>query len=103
MFYKWLGQGTGAGMYYMPSSCMLVLDSVLILNGAFYAESIDLSATNQVFYSGSDITGTYRLEMALESYDEDKLLSITLTSNGETVDVSGIMNAIFMIATPLID
>lgn len=102
-YYNMFKQGFGSGMYYMPSTCLLVMDSLLIINGAFYAESIDLSATNQVFYSGSDTTGTYQLEMVLESYSEDKLLSITLTRNGEAVDVSGIINAILMIVLPLID
>lgn len=79
----------GTGMYYMPATVVLAFDSPVIFNGAFYAGSIDASGTNQITYSGSDITGAYRLVMALEgSASGNKLLSITMTNNGETVEVA---------------
>ena len=85
--------GSGNGMYYMPSSIVLMFDNPLVINGAFYAENITVSAmvTNQIIFSGSDLTGAYRLNMSIESgggVNGDVIDGMSLTNNGEAVDLS---------------
>ena len=99
--------GAGKGIYYMPSSIILALGSPLIINGAFYAESIDMSgsATNQTIFSGSDLTGAYRLNLAITSGVDmkgDRITGMSLTNNGETVDTSSGVAASVYLATAYI-
>ena len=99
--------GAGSGMYYMPSSIILMLDSPLIINGAFYAESINMSgsATNQTIFSGSDLTGAYRLNLAITSGVDmkgDRITGMNLTNNGEPVDISSGIAASVYLATAYI-
>ena len=104
IFYSLFQSVIGSGYYYMPANIMLVLDSIVFFNGAFYAQSVDMGSTTQVAYSGSDVTGAYRLDMVLESSAAgDKLLSISLTNNGEAVDTSGGLSANVYFTLPVFD
>ena len=104
IFYSLFQSVIGSGYYYMPANIMLVLDSIVFFNGAFYAQSVDMGSTTQVAYSGSDVTGAYRLDMVLESSAAgDKLLSISLANNGEAVDTSGGLRANIYFTLPIFD
>ena len=102
------GFGSGNGMFYMPSSIVLAFDSPLVINGAFYAESITLSgsAANQIIFSGSDLTGAYRLNLSIASgggVNGDVIASMSLTNNGEEVDISAGVAAAVYFVLPFID
>ena len=104
LWYMIFREFVGTGVYYMPSSVMLALDSPVIVNGAFFAERVDDGGTNTILYRGSDVSGAYRLELTIEgSPTGDKLLGISLTNNGDEVAAADGLGAGIYFTLPFLD